>query len=201
MSRKTTRKFSPNDFKFTKNHYATMKAIPLYKNNAFECCVGWFDILFDLGHKINAYCADNGIKLPKVQQVKEKFGTLRLYYAWQEDISDEHKQVVREWVAKAEDQTEITCEYCGQPGQMMVDGGIWKVICSKHTSDDEEVYTVEEYTKLRDEQARKMRKCDICGHGYADGYFDGQKFVNRCENHKEYFITTDEYFEKKNQEK
>jgi hypothetical protein len=195
MPRKTTRKYSPLDFKFTKADYDEMKQIPLYQKTAFECCRGWFGILYDLGHKINAYCLENKINPPRMQQVKEKFGTLRFYYAWQDDGATEYqKDIVRDWVSTAEKQTETTCEYCGKDGELMVDDGVWKVTCPEHTDDHEYVYTAEEYTKIREEQARKMRKCDVCGEGYADGYNNGETFVNRCEKHKEDFITTEEYW-------
>lgn len=189
-------RINTNDFRVSTDHREALKSIPLYSNLVVEFLDGWFGLIYDLGQKIQSFCDENQINPPKIQQVKEKFGTLRFYYTWQDDGATEYqKDIVRDWVSKAENQTETTCEYCGAEGQLIVDDGVWKVVCPNHTRDHEHVYTAAEYTKIREEQARKMRKCDVCGEGYADGYFDGEMFTNRCEKHKEDFITSEEHWE------
>lgn len=190
-------KYRAYNYKFNKSDYETIRTIPLFAKTVFECCHGWFDILFDLGQKINAYCLENNLKLPKIQQVKEKFGTLRFYYIPSDDWSANDSDIIRSWVSKAEKATETTCEYCGKPAQLLVSDLIWKVVCSEHIDPTSSVYTVEEFTKINEERARKSRKCDVCGVGYAESYYDNGKFTNRCEKHKENFITSDEYFASK----
>jgi hypothetical protein len=59
-----------------------------------------------------------------VQQVKEKFGTLRFYYSG----GDEYISGI---VSMAEAMTEVTCEECGAPGKS--NGGGWiRVTCEEH---------------------------------------------------------------------
>jgi len=183
--------------RLTTDHREALTSIPLYSKIPFEFLDGWFYIIYDLGQKINSYCLENEIKPPKIQQIKEKFGTLRFYYSWQEDVDDAHKEQVRVWVRNVEELSERTCEQCGEPGKVIVDNGVFKTVCQKHIPNHENVYTVDEYTKLREEEARKRRKCDICGEGYAEGYWDGEKHTNRCEEHKEDFLTLDQYFKQK----
>ncbi len=61
---------------------------------------------------------------PVLAQVKEKFGTLRLYLDY---YSDEAEKIVRE----AEIESEHTCEICGEPGVLYTKG--WYVTwCPKH---------------------------------------------------------------------
>ena len=57
----------------------------------------------------------------KLDQVKEKFGTLRFYYTGGDDY-------VRGLVSMAESMSAITCETCGNPGEQ-TRGGWIKTIC------------------------------------------------------------------------
>jgi len=59
-----------------------------------------------------------------VDQVKEKFGTLRFYYSGGDDYVD---GVVR----MAEAISAVTCEECGSPGEQRSDGWI-RTLCNTH---------------------------------------------------------------------
>lgn len=59
-----------------------------------------------------------------VNQVKEKFGTLRFY------ISNNHP-VLDAYIDFAEDMSAVTCEVCGNPGSIN-DGGWLSVRCEDH---------------------------------------------------------------------
>lgn len=59
-------------------------------------------------------------------QIKEKFGTLRVYL---NGSSDE----VHARIAQAEHESGVTCRECGQPGEMDGDGWL-KVSCIKHAT-------------------------------------------------------------------
>lgn len=91
-----------------------------------ECGIGWAKILDNLFDKIDRYLKNHPKdyiasykwvdKNGKTQynkeywhltQVKEKFGTLRVYTAWVIPQIDK-------WINKAERQTEYTCEQCGK---------------------------------------------------------------------------------------
>ncbi len=52
---------------------------------------------------------------PLLAQVKEKFGTLRLYL---DNATDEAYKIAEE----AEEESEHTCEICGEPGKLRTDG-------------------------------------------------------------------------------
>ena len=64
--------------------------------------------------------------IPQVtlDQIKEKFGTLRFYYTGGDDIIDG-------MVRMAESMSAVTCETCGNPGQQR--GGGWiRTLCDHH---------------------------------------------------------------------
>ena len=63
-------------------------------------------------------------ELPTIEQVKEKFGTLRFYVAG-------GNASVHSYIEFAEAMTSITCEECGAPGESRNDGWV-KVLCDKH---------------------------------------------------------------------
>jgi hypothetical protein len=99
----------------------------------FECGDGWFKILDSLMSNIQHYTDwnnDNFAKgykqykqVPQVtlDQVKEKFGTLRFYYTG----GDEH---ISGMVRMAESMSAVTCESCGNPGEQ-TRGGWIKTVC------------------------------------------------------------------------
>lgn len=193
--RRNINPLSPINFKMNTEEYEALRTIPLYNKSGFECCKGWYDLLYDLGQKINSYCKENNLELPRIQQIKEKFGTLRFYYAWQVETDDKHKEQVREWVRQAENLTETTCEFCGAEAETIVyDGGIVAVRCPEHTPEGS--MSSEEYRKVQEERARMMRKCDVCGEKGADTYvIDDRQTTNRCEKHREDLLTHEEYWD------
>ena len=77
----------------------------------FECGDGWFNILNQLCQNIQHYIDwqnrnEEVVKQVTVDQVKEKFGTLRFYYTGGDDY-------VRGLVSMAESMSGVTCETCG----------------------------------------------------------------------------------------
>jgi hypothetical protein len=63
--------------------------------------------------------------IPQVtlDQVKEKFGTLRFYYTGGDDY-------IRGMVSLAESLSGVTCESCGNPSEVQNDGGWMRSICN-----------------------------------------------------------------------
>ena len=59
-----------------------------------------------------------------LDQVKEKFGTLRFYYSGGDDVIDG-------MVRMAESMSAVTCEECGNPGKQ-VGGGWITTLCKEH---------------------------------------------------------------------
>jgi hypothetical protein len=77
-----------------------------------ECGKGWFNILDQLFAKLEQLP-----QVPIITQVKEKFGTLRVYVC---NTSDAAERCIEE----AERQSEVTCEVCGAPGKLNESGWI-----------------------------------------------------------------------------
>jgi hypothetical protein len=82
----------------------------------FECCDGWFQLLYDLSQKLEELI----LKMPedersaiRASQVKEKYGTLRFYMTLE---TDEMYKAIQE----AEKLSARTCEECGEPGKTYV---------------------------------------------------------------------------------
>ena len=94
----------------------------------FECGDGWFNILDQLMSNIQHHIDWNNQNFEKgykqykqvaqvtLDQVKEKFGTLRFYYTGGDDE-------ISGMVRMAESMSGVTCEECGNPGERR--GGGW----------------------------------------------------------------------------
>ena len=103
----------------------------------FECGDGWYNILNLLMSNIQHYTDWNNQNFEKgytqykqvpqvtLDQVKEKFGTLRFYYTG----GDEH---ISGMVRMAESMSSVTCEACGNPGERRGSGWIYTA-CDAHT--------------------------------------------------------------------
>jgi len=73
--------------------------------------------------------ADAIDELPSIDQVKEKFGTLRFY------VSSATPEVYN-YIEFAEAMSSKTCEVCGSPGFSRTGGWI-KVLCNKHSKEQD----------------------------------------------------------------
>ena len=108
------------------------KDLPPDKSNmrfGFECSDGWYNIIFTLCSLIQIHQKSQkaDYKPVVVQQVKEKFGTLRFYYYGGDDT-------VFGMVAYAEAISGMTCEVCGDNGTTYRKRSWVKTVCSKHTT-------------------------------------------------------------------
>lgn len=96
----------------------------------FECGDGWFHLLKDLIYEIRAICEAPGFQsegiclIPAVEQVKEKYGTLRFYMSYT-------TEAVFEAIERAEERSKETCEICGEPGTLESVTGWYMVRCPK----------------------------------------------------------------------
>jgi hypothetical protein len=93
----------------------------------FSCGDGWYNILNALMGNIQGHIDWKNKKeevVPQVtlDQVKEKFGTLRFYYTGGDDY-------IRGLVSMAESMSAVTCEECGNPGKQ-THGGWIKTTCT-----------------------------------------------------------------------
>jgi len=99
----------------------------------FECGDGWFNILDQLmgniQHHIDWKNRDGEVvHQVTLNQVKEKFGSLRFYYTGGDDYIDG-------MVTLAESMSGVTCEECGLPGTQ-TQGGWIKTACAAHRAED-----------------------------------------------------------------
>lgn len=102
----------------------------------FECGDGWFTILDQLMSNIQHHIDWNNKNFEKgytqykqvpqvtLDQVKEKFGTLRFYYTGGDDY-------ISGLVSMAESMSAVTCEQCGNPGTTGGQGWI-TTLCETH---------------------------------------------------------------------
>lgn len=104
------------------------------------CGDGWYNILDILCNRITKYIKSNknvgieandawediDIENPvQFVQIKEKFGTLRVYINWGD-------KTIYELIALAEDISSVTCEECGAPGELITEGWL-KTRCHTHS--------------------------------------------------------------------
>lgn len=106
------------------------KDLPPEQSNmywGFECSDGWYNIIFTLCSLIQIHQKSQtpDYKPVVVQQVKEKFGTLRFYYTGGDDI-------IFGMVAYAEAISGMTCEVCGDRGTTDWKRSWVRTVCSKH---------------------------------------------------------------------
>ncbi len=125
---------------------------------------GWYDLLDETFGKIQDHLNKHPDLEFKLEQVKEKYGTLRIYYYGGDDYIDNI-------ITQAEKDSEHICEVCGARGKLCSngidiihkedgfyikpDGGWYKVLCKK---DAKKLGYVYEPTKITDEEAYKYLK-------------------------------------------
>jgi len=105
----------------------------------FEHGDGWFDILWELCKALEIEVKKIDEKISKkektielvkngdndwfrVQQVKEKYGSLRFYVTM---ASEEMYKLISD----AEKKSQVTCEVCGDTGNLMEKNGWYKTLC------------------------------------------------------------------------
>lgn len=105
------------------------------KYGGFAIGRGWYPLIEQLSHTIQSHIDSmhkQGKECPQVvvDQVKEKFGTLRFYYTGGDEFI--HGAV---WLA--ENMTSILCEQCGGLGERR-DGGWIRTLCDVHEAEHQE---------------------------------------------------------------
>lgn len=108
----------------------------------------WRDCIGEGWHPLVEQLITDIIKMGwdgEIFQIKEKFGGLRFYIG--SAISDVHDRI-----HKAEEDSYVICEDCGQPGTAGVDGGFWvRTLCKEH------------HEERRKKIAVILATCDSCG--------------------------------------
>ena len=94
-----------------------------------ECGAGWQDLLERACARIQAAVQADGGTF-KFTQIKEKYGTARLY--WEGALSLEADARVEEIIDLAEARSACTCEACGAEGRLHRVGGWLTTRCAAH---------------------------------------------------------------------
>lgn len=105
------------------------KLLSPYELFGVECGEGWHELLkpvFDYIENYNKDKSDENKII--VEQVKEKFGTLRFYCSF---YTDELEKLIEE----AENKSDVTCESCGSTKDVGKTGGWIRTICKKCVED------------------------------------------------------------------
>lgn len=87
---------------------------------------GWFDIVVKLNEditKIDPYY--------KVDQIKEKFGTLRYYVTLSEGMTGDDYDRINDLIYNAGKKSSVTCQDCGVPAKLETDKHWLKTICGE----------------------------------------------------------------------
>ena len=94
-----------------------------------ECGEGWRDLLDRACIRIRAALEAHGGSF-KFTEIKEKYGTARLY--WEGALSEGAEEKVDEAIDLAQAASGCTCEQCGQPGRLFNRGGWFATACDEH---------------------------------------------------------------------
>jgi hypothetical protein len=110
----------PELFRVTKGN--EMKSFPVF---GFQCDSGWFPLLYEACNELNNIRERPGRRI-RIDQIKEKFGTLRFYISGGVDEADEIIAVAQKRSAK-------TCEVCGRPATLCTVGW-YRTQCDDHSN-------------------------------------------------------------------
>ena len=118
------------------NRIFTQKGLSL--RWGFECDDGWYELIYGLCEKIQAYIDEAKCQQVIATQVKEKFGSLRFYAALdllnEDDVFDDvHCGAIQAMIDAASEQSLKTCEVTGGYGTLNKRGN-WLKTLSKESS-------------------------------------------------------------------
>lgn len=89
-----------------------------------ECGDGWYGIIESACESIATHCEPNGIHDFAFMQIKQKFGTLRMYYIGGDEF-------ISGVIAAVEEKSCKTCEQCGNPGSRNMEGYWITTLCER----------------------------------------------------------------------
>jgi hypothetical protein len=87
----------------------------------WEVGLGWLSLLEEVLHELDQATSD-----VQVTQVKEKFGTLRVY------VADKKDDLVKTFLRSAEVRSATVCEICGDAGELIRSDGWIRTRCKRH---------------------------------------------------------------------
>lgn len=116
------------------------------KDIGTETGPGWWPALIECFDGIMLVLAKYPGTVCSIRQIKEKFGTLRMYLRIHggslgededgeeqfADAADGARHEINDLVQQADNKTSKTCEYCGEPGESRHDFSWIKTLCDRH---------------------------------------------------------------------
>lgn len=87
---------------------------------------GWFNIIYQMCHAISQHLKNKNIKY-EFFQIKEKFGSLRVY-------DNGHDDFIDGVISMAERMSSCTCEVTGNPGRLYRKGHWYKTLCKEEAT-------------------------------------------------------------------
>lgn len=103
----------------------------LYGAFGCECGDGWYELLYGLcGEITEAYKKHSAPMDIVIDQIKEKYGTLRFYYHLSQNDSDLRREI-SDIVIKWEKKSAEICERCGKAGVLREDLPWVQTLCDK----------------------------------------------------------------------
>ncbi|AKU11299.1 hypothetical protein AzCIB_1397 [Azoarcus sp. CIB] len=91
----------------------------------FSCGDGWCTLIDALCAEIRRHASETNTSAPVVQQVKEKFGSLRYYVAGGDDW-------IHDLIWFSDYLSGVICEECGAPGYLAADADWYRTRCVAH---------------------------------------------------------------------
>lgn len=93
------------------------------------CGYGWSEIVTRAVERVSA--AGAGCRL-HFSQIREKDGSLRMYWKADASVPETIEQAIQDAVALAEARSACTCEVCGSPGRLYCSGSFVMTRCPVH---------------------------------------------------------------------
>ena len=106
---------------------------PLLKISYIECDSGWLNLIDKLCSEIIKIDKNNDIQ---VQQIKEKYGTLRFYISYVDGMDEKIFDKICKIILKFENKSAKICEVCGYKGNLKIKNTNYKTLCNKHAKEN-----------------------------------------------------------------
>jgi type IV secretion system protein VirD4 len=141
---------------------------------------GWYGLVLPIIEEIKIYNEKKPVNDIRIDQIKEKYGTLRLYTSWSPNY-------IEGMITKAEKESKHICEFCGARGKLVKINGWWKTLCVHHKKARKEANLDQELTKYlyREAMQKYIRSLWHRSNEFKVikmvSYEEGEKFLNCSE--------------------
>ena len=121
---------------------------------------GWSGLVVDLFEHIKQRSDERQIAYPKVKQLKEKFGELKIYF--HEPVED---QTIQAWISGTIQEANRSCEVCGNSARVQIFAGRYQTLCCwcGHTA-ARRIYNGQKRRLFSTTAAQKRLTCSVCRH-------------------------------------